>query len=334
YGYGYGYGYGYSYGSTPSRITYNITWNTTGYSAGSHIIKAYVIANSTQKYHRYESGEKTVNLTLDAEQTGITYSGSSYSSNTKTCTRTIEVRDTPKLEIMSIIIPKIMQPDIQQVITITIKNTGGEIYTIDATVDILDQVMTATQDIGAGEETMYTYTITPSIHNLGSHTAKITIDPNANHIVRLIPFSVEKDTMDNEFQPDPVDMTEPSLVYDEKTGTITVEGCLEESIQNPQIMINNKMKIDLRKDTDNCFHIKMSTSTLSPGIHTVIITDKENKIYEQSFTIPDKTQKPLNTPTGALTSITQSTPAKITIILLALLTIILLAWKIKLLKKV
>jgi len=114
-------------------------------------------------------------------------------------------------------------------------------------------------------------------------------------------------------------MDEPVITYDEKTGTLTVKGCLQKNIDSPQITIDNKMKIDLVKDTDNCFYIKMSTSALDTGTHTVAITDKENKLYEQSFTIPEKTQNPQNTPTGAAyqTYFTSRTAA--ILILLALL---------------
>ena len=326
----YGYGYGYGYGSTPASITYNITWNTTDYSVGTHTIQAYAIANSTDETHIYKSEQKTIRLDSDG-QTTSSGSGSTSISNIKTDTTTIQIKETPKLEIRSIILPEIMHPGIQHMITITIKNTGTEACEVHANLDLLDQPQTGAQDIAPGEESTYIYTTTPQASDLGDHIAKITITSGAKHIERHIPFTVE-DTHSNESNDTPPTTGEPSVVYDEKAGTLTIKGCLQKNIETPMITINNKTKIDIRKDTDNCFHTILSTSMLPPGTHTLTITDKENMLYKQSFTIPTKTQNP-NTPTGAVTSTSADTNSKTILFLLALLTIILLAAKLKKIKK-
>ncbi|RLG15081.1 MAG: hypothetical protein DRN71_02135 [Candidatus Nanohalarchaeota archaeon] len=319
-GYGCGEGYGDYYCNTTTHMTYSVLWDTSTFSLGAHTIKASATAEITGHRHTYNTGEETVTLTMpvDTQQT-TTYTGSSRSSGTKAATTAILIKETPRLEIISIIIPKTMHPYIPKNITITIKNTGSATCKVNTTLDLLNRTQNQLKEINPKEQSTYTYNITPTIYHLGNNTAKITIRSGAKIIEREILFTVkEKEKEPQSSQQKKRTFTTIHCRYNNKTGTITLKGCIMETIQDPKITIGNTT-IPLKKDQKNCFNIKISTTSLSPGIHTLNIKDNSRTLYTKSFTIPEKTPK--NNPSG---NIIQYLSYIIPMVLLALLILFLL----------
>ena len=243
--------------------------------------------------------------------------GTSYSSNTYTGTTTIQIKETPRLEIISIIIPETMPPYTPQNITITIRNNGNATCKVNTTLDLLNITQNQTKEIDAKEQSTYTYSVTATIHDLGDHIARISIQSGAKIIEREILFTVkEKEAQ----YPQQKNSTYTTILcgYNNKTGTLTLTGCLKETIQNPVITIGNTV-IPLKKDQKNCFNTKISTTSLSPGSHTLEIKDNLRTLYTKTFTVPEKT--PQNNPSG---SIIQNSSYIIPLILLAILILLLL----------
>ena len=290
----YGYGYGYGYGSTTTYMTYSITWDTNSYSEGPHTIQISTISTSTMDSHQYSSIKKTVTLT-------VPQGSASETSSHQTSTAILNMTESAKLEIISIIIPDVMHPSVQESIKITIKNNGEATYPTTSTVEILNQTKTQTQDIDAGKESVYQFSILPAESDIGNHIAHVIIESEGKTIEREIPFRVEAIENDSGIPGAKNDsqQPEPTVSYDPEKDTLTVDGCLENDITGPQVTIDGKMKIGLMQDWNNCFHLQMSTSSLSSGSHTLTISGDEGKIYEKTFTRPDIAEKQTaSSPTG------------------------------------
>lgn len=288
----YGYGYGYGYGSTVTYMTYSVTWDTSTYQQGAHNIQISAISNSTTENHPYSSIKKTVTLTIPQGSIPRTIIS-------QTSTATINLTESAKLEVKSILIPKIMHPSVQENIMITVKNNGKVTYSTTSTVEILSQTKTQTKDIDAGRESVYEFSILPEESDIGKHIAHVIIASEGKTIEREISFTVkaiENDSVILEAKNESK-KPEPMVSYDEEKDTLTVDGCLENEINNPQVMIDGKMRIDIRKDRNNCFHLQMSTSALSSGSHILTVSGDNGKIYEKMFTRPEDGQQ-VATPTG------------------------------------
>jgi len=307
-GYGCGDGYGENYCDTITCMVYNIHWDTSTFSPGSHNIKA----SADTLGHTYETGEETITLSAqDAqEQTGTNSSGSSYYSSIRTGTTTIQIKETPRLEIISITIPETMLPDTHQNITITIRNNGNVTCKVNTTLDILNITRNQTKEIDAKEQSTYTYSVGATIHDPGDHIARISIQSGAKMIEREIVFTVKEEEAQ---YPQQKNRTYTTILfrYNNRTGTITLTGCLKETIQNPQITIGNTV-IPLKKDQKNCFNTKISTTSLSSGSHMLEVKDDMRTLYTKQFTVPEKAHQ--NSPSG---NIIQNSSYIIPFILLA-----------------
>lgn len=316
----YGYGYGYGYSSTATDMTYSVTWDTGSYTQGAHTIQISAISNSTNENHQYDSIIKTVTLT-------IPQGSASGASNRETSTATLNMTESAKLEVKSIIIPHIMHPSVQETIRITIKNNGEVTYSTTSTVEILSQTKTKTQEIDAGRESLYEFSILPEESDIGQHIAHVIIASEGKTIEREISFTVKAiengsgipEAKNESKQPEPI------VSYDEEKDALTVDGCLESSIKNPQVMIDGKMKIDIIKDRNNCFSLKMSTSALASGSHVLTISGDEGKIYEKTFTRPEDGQQAA-TPTGnIIQTLLQSENARMLSVLMMVLMLFVFA---------
>lgn len=295
----YGYGYGYGYDSTATYMAYSVIWDTDTYSEGAHNIQISAISNSTADNHQYRSIKKTVTLTLPQ-------GSAPGASNRQTSTATLNMAESAKLEIKSIIIPRIMHPSVQERIMITIKNNGKVTYSTSSTVEILSQTKTQTKAIDSGSESVYEFSILPEESDIGEHIAHVTIASEGKTIEREISFTVEAIENDTDIQEikNESRQSEPISSYDEEKDTLTVDGCLENGQNNPQVMIDGKMKIDIITDRNNCFHLRMSTSALPSGSHVLTITGDEGRIYEKTFTLNDRAQEQNpSTPTGNLVQV-------------------------------
>ena len=326
YGYGYGhdsqvqyYGYGYGYGheNGTSRMSYSVTWDTASCQAGVHTIQMSAIASSSQEFHEYMSGQKTITLAAR----GGTASGS---ANPKTSTTTIRIKQTPRLEVRSIIFPRIMHPLAGEDAVVTIKNTGNILYDVQVKMDVFGRMHEQMQEIEPGSESAYTFSIMPSVDDTGDHIANIVIQSDGKLIERRISFTVkEEDRGEDE---DDVQPEELIFDYDENTGVLVLSGCLEETIENPQAVIDGKTKIDFRQDENRCFGIRMSTAALGSGKHTLAISGADGMIYEQTFTVPEKGEPKDVSPTGgAVMSYSGSRGAKILTWAAVLLMLVVLA---------
>lgn len=303
-------------------MTYNILWNTSTFTPGIHNIKASATAETTIEHHTYNTGEDAITLNMPAGtytyNNTITNTGSGHSSGNKnTHTITIRIKETPKLEIISIIIPKPMHINTTQNITLTIKNTGNTTRTVDTEITFLNITQNQSKEIDAGNKTTYTYTIFPKTSDIASHMSKITIRSGPKIIYRELPYTIEQ-----EEQPQPKTRTYTTINYryNNKTGTITLTGCLKETIQNPIITIGSTT-IPLKKDQKNCFNTKLSTTSLDSGSHTLEIKDNNRTLYKKTFTIPEKT--PQTTPTGSMLQKLKNSPYAIPLILLVLFVLLL-----------
>lgn len=314
--YGYGYGYGHENGTT--HISYSVTWDTASYQAGVHTIQMSAIANSSQEFHEYLSGQKTITLAAR----GGTASGSAVS---QASTTTIMIKQCPRLEVRSIIFPRIMHPLAEEDAVVIIKNTGDILYGVQVKMDVFGQMHEQMQDIEPGRESVYTFSIVPLVDDTGEHIANIVIQSDGKLIEREVSFTVkEEDRGEDE---DDVLPDEMFFDYDESTGVLILSGCLEETVLDLQAVIDGKTKIDFRQDENRCFGIRMSTAMLESGEHTLAISGGDGIIYEQTFTVAEKGEPKDVSPTGgAVRSYSGSRGAKILTGAAVLLMLVVLAW--------
>ncbi len=314
--YGYGYGYGYEYGT--SHMSYSVTWDTGGYAVGVHTIQMSAIANSSQEFHEYLSGQETITLVAR----GDTASGSASS---KTGTTTVRMKQTPRLEVRSIIFPRIMHPLAEEDAVVIIKNTGDVSYDVQVKMDVFGQVHEQMQEIEPGRESVYTFSIVASVDDTGDHIVNIVIQSDGKLIEREVSFTVEEEDMGED--EDNVLPDEMFFDYDESTGVLVLSGCLEETVWDLQAVIDGKTKIDFRQDENRCFGIRMSTAMLGSGEHTLAISGADGMIYEQTFTVAEKGESEAVSPTGgAVRSYSGSRGVKILTGAAVLLMLVVLAW--------
>ncbi len=315
--YGYGYGYGHEYGT--SRMSYSVTWDTASYAAGAHTIQMSAIANSSQEFHEYVSEQKTITLAAR----GGTASGS---ADSKSSTTTIRMKQIPRLEVRSIIFPRIMHPSAGEDAVVIIKNTGDAPYDVQVKMDVFGRMHEQMQEIEPGRESVYTFSIMPSVDDTGDRVADIVILSDGKLIERRISFTVKEEDRGGDDNDD-VLPEEMIFDYDENTGVLVLSGCLEETIESPQAVIDGKTKIDFRQDENNCFGIRMSTALLGSGDHTLVISGADGQIYEHTFTVAEKGEPADVSPTGgAVRSYSGPPGAKILAWAAVLLMLIVLAW--------
>lgn len=156
----------------------------------------------------------------------------------------------------------------------------------------------------------------PTSYDIGNHIAKISIRSGAKRIEREIPFTVKEIEMQS-YQQKNRTYTTIFCHYNQKTGTISLKGCLKETVQNPEVTMGSTT-IPLKKDQKNCFNTKISTSSLSPGNHTLEVKDNMRVLYTKMFTIPETHQN--NLPGNIIPNPSYMIP----MILLALLILFLL----------
>jgi len=80
YGYGYGYGYQYTGGTYEAELTYNVTWDTTGVSAGSYDVYLEAFAKNGEDEFTFSSKNNAETITVSAVTTTTTSTTTSVSS--------------------------------------------------------------------------------------------------------------------------------------------------------------------------------------------------------------------------------------------------------------